>query len=237
MMTCEQFWALADETRLMTEYRIDEKLNFLENVSLETLQQICLQYRYFTQDFPDNLGILISKLPQGEFKSLLGEILHEELGEGDTKGAHLRLYDQFLLSIGIDEAELENSIHPENQIILQEIQDLVKENSGIYGIGMVGMGGECLCQIYLATMYDYLLKNPYIQANKDQINWDFWTFHAGEADVIHRQKVRKAINDVVSSVPSSIDDLAAAYLKAKNNWDQFWNNNFNFSMRNQPVLN
>lgn len=154
MLSLDAFWNIADETRLETEYKVDKKLKFLQSASHEDLQNICLQYRYFTQDFPNNLAVLLAKTPQGNFKSLIGEIVSEELGEGNPERAHLRLYDNFLVSIGIPENILEKSLYPENATLLNEISQLTFRQSQAYGIGLVGMGGECLCQIYLSNMYD-----------------------------------------------------------------------------------
>ena len=230
MLNVKEFWNIADETRLETEYRVDEKLQFLQTASLEALQKICLQYRYFTKEFPDNLGVLLSKVPHGNFKSLIGEIVSEELGEGNPERAHLRLYDNFLVSIGISKDVLESSLYDNNENLLSEISQLTLTQSKTYGIGLVGMGGECLCQIYLSNMYDNLVKNPYIQKHKKSIDWEFWNFHVGEADIIHRQKVRQAINEVVNEDESSVNDLASGYLKAKHNWDTFWHNNYEIAM-------
>ena len=235
MLSLDAFWNIADETRLETEYKVDKKLKFLQNASHEALQNICLQYRYFTKDFPDNLAVLLAKTPQGNFKSLIGEIVSEELGEGNPERAHLRLYDNFLVSIGISENILEKSLYPENTALLNEIRQLTFRQSQAYGIGLVGMGGECLCQIYLSNMYDNLIKNPYIQQHQKSIDWEFWNFHIGEADIIHRQKVRQAINEIVQVDPSSVEDLASGYLKAKHNWDTFWNNNYKLAMINRVV--
>ncbi len=235
MLSLDSFWSLADETRLETEYRVDKKLKFLQTASRESLQSICLQYRYFTKYFPDNLAVLLAKTPHGNFKSLIGEIVSEELGEGNPKRAHLRLYDNFLLSIGIPENVLEDSLYPDNAILLDEISQLTLTRSKTYGIGLVGMGGECLCQIYLSNMYDNLVKNPYIQSNSKNIDWEFWHFHTGEADIIHRQKVRQAINEIVNADPSSVNDLASGYQKAKHNWDTFWSNNYAIARVDQAV--
>ena len=235
MLSLDAFWNIADETRLETEYKVDKKLKFLQHASHEALQDICLQYRYFTKDFPDNLAVLLAKTPQGNFKSLIGEIISEELGEGNPACSHLRLYDNFLVSIGIPENSLEKSLYPENATLLNEIRQLTFRQSQAYGIGLVGMGGECLCQIYLSNMYDNLIKNPYIQQHKNSINWEFWNFHIGEADILHRQKVRQAINEIVQVDPSSVEDLASGYLKAKHNWDTFWANNYELAMNARAV--
>jgi hypothetical protein len=52
-MTLEGFWQVADDTRLETEYLTDQKLQYLQSASLDVLQQICLQYRYFVRDYPN----------------------------------------------------------------------------------------------------------------------------------------------------------------------------------------
>lgn len=230
MISCDEFWTMADETRLETEYLSDEKLHYLQGASLETLQQICLQYRYFTKEFPDNLGILVAKLPYGKLKSLMAEILAEELGEGDAARTHLKLWDDFLISIGMSEDVFEKSINPDNIALLKEIQQLNVNQSAAYAIGLCGMGGECLCQIYLSNMHKNLIKNPYIEKNKKNIDWEFWQFHVGEADIIHRQMVRQAINEMVDAEPSCVEDLASGYQKAKQNWDRFWSNVYRSAM-------
>lgn len=236
MVTREEFWTIADDARLETEYLADEKLHYLQNASLETLQRICLQYRYFTKEFPDNLGILVSKLPYGKMKSLIAEILAEELGEGDSRRTHLKLWDDFLVSINITEDVFDTSINQENVALLHEIKHLTINQSAAYAIGLCGMGGECLCQIYLANMYKNLVKNPYIKDNKQNIDWEFWSFHVGEADIIHRQLVREAIDEIANSDPSCVSDLAAGYLKAKQNWDVFWTNIYKAAISSPQVI-
>ena len=226
----DEFWMMTDEARLETEYLADKKLHYLQKASLETLQRICLQYRYFTKEFPDNLGILVSKLPYGNMKSLIAEILSEELGEGDARRAHLKIWDDFLISIGISEDVFESSINLDNIALLKEIQQLNINQSAAYSVGLCGMGGECLCQIYLSNMHKNLIKNPYIEDNKRNIDWVFWNFHAGEADIIHRQLVRQAINEMADADPSCVEDLAAGYQKAKLNWDRFWSNIYSSAM-------
>lgn len=227
MITVEQFWQMADEAKLETEYSSDKKLQFLQTATFSELQAICIQYRYFTAKFPDNLGILISKLPYGNLKTLIAEILSEELGEGNSDKTHLRLYDDFLVSIGIDKEEFASAVHPANVELLKEIQELNKEKSHAFSVGLCGMGGECLCQIYLSNMYKNFIQNPHIQDKKDSINWNFWTFHVGEADILHRQLVRQAITEIIDEDATLVNDLAAGYVKAKENWDKFWTNNYN----------
>ena len=73
---------------------------------------------------------------------MLADILDEELGEGDANDSHPRLYDNFLLSIGIPEESLKvadlyclRNLH--------NIQQSLRNKSWAYGVGLRGMGGEC----------------------------------------------------------------------------------------------
>lgn len=225
-MTLEQFWQLASDTRLETEYLTDQKLQYLQSAPLDVLQQICLQYRYFVRDYPNNLSILVSKIPYGNFKSLMAEILAEELGSGRFQRTHLNLWDNFLTSIGIEPQVLEDSLHPDNFKLLAELKQLTLDKPVGYVIGLCGMGGECLCQVYLTAMYKYITLNPYMQSNKETIDWEFWNIHIGEEDIRHRLMVKNAINEIIKAEPSNLQDLAAGYQKAKSNWDEFWGNNY-----------
>jgi hypothetical protein len=236
MITVKDFWAMTDEAKLETEYASDEKLKFLQDATANEIRDICIQYRYFVSRFPDNLGVLISKLPFGKLKTLIADIISEELGSGDHIATHIGIYDSFLLSIGIKETILNNSVHPSNKVILDEIQYLNKSKSCSFSIGLCGMGGECLCQIYLTSMYKNLIKNKFIKEIFSSVDWKFWDLHVGEADILHRELVKQAITEIVENDPSLINDLAEGYIFAKTSWDKFWINNFEaVGNKNRPI--
>lgn len=223
--TMDEFWRQADESKLNAQYESDTKIAFLQTASAEEVKKICTQYRYFVHNYPDNLSSLVGKLPYGELKSLLSQILAEELGSGQEKDAHIVWYDRFLRSIGVSDEELATSLYPENGEILDEIANRCANRPFEHVIGLAGMGGECLCQIYLTNMYKYLVENPYIKSIKDTVDWHFWTYHIGEEDILHRQLVRQAINRMVKN-PNSVNELAEGYDWGKHIWDEFWTNNY-----------
>lgn len=229
--TLNQFWDFADDTRLETEYSTDKNLKYLQSASLEALQAICLQYRYFVRDYPNNVSVLLSKTPYGEFKSLMAEILADELGSGKADRHHLQLWDNFLVSIGVDPNVLDSSIHPKNSTLLAELSKLTTEMPFTYGIGLCGMGGECLCQVYLTAMYKYIKKHPYLVENSDKVDWEFWNIHTGAEDIQHRILVKGAIGRIIESNPDGLDELFAGYKKAKSNWDSFWQNNYDIAQQ------
>lgn len=234
MTTLKEFWSMADETRWEAQYEADKRLKYLQNAPLEVVQEVCRQYRYFPKEFPYNLGILVARSPYGKFKSLMSQILADELGNGKADRAHINMYDRFLISIGVDENMIEGSIIPDNFALLEEKKKLALSQSLIYVIGLSGMGAECLCQVYLSLMHKNFANNPLIKANKENIDWTFWDYHVGEPDIIHRQKVKEAINEIAEADPSCVDELNAGYQKGKGDWDLMWDNIYDYATK-QPM--
>ena len=146
----ESFWALTDSTKMGEKYRIDQNLKSLKYLPLETLQKIFIQYRFFTHYYITDLAILISKLPGGQLRSILAEILDEELGEGNVRDSHPKLYDNFLLSIGIPEKSLDAAnLHCIKN--LRDIQQSLLNKSWAYGVGLRGMG-ENVCVKFISAL-------------------------------------------------------------------------------------
>ncbi|PXF43530.1 hypothetical protein BWQ96_06731 [Gracilariopsis chorda] len=220
-----QFWELADDSKLMSQYDADKKIAFLKDASLEEVRRICLQYRYFVEKYPDNLAMLISKMAKGELKSLLCDILSEEMGMGDVNASHSTWYDSFLRSLGVSEYQLKHSLYAENESILKETERRCREESAVHCIGLVGMGRECLCQIYLSQMYKNLRQNAEVVKIEEQIDWLFWDFHTGDDDVEHRMKMRERIGALVMD-ENGVRQLTDGYRFAKSSWDEFWENNY-----------
>lgn len=224
-MTRERFWESADKAKEATEALAAEKMKVLERLPAEALQRVCVQYRFFTIDYIRDLALLVSELPFGKLRSLLGQILAEELGEGDPAKAHPEVYDRFLASIGIDDEAMQQAL-PANRRILDGLtQDLIRYPTA-FGVGLRGMGGECLCQTYLSVMYEHMRKNPWIRARADRIDWEFWTIHTGEQDIVHGELTRAAIDDYLRHDPAVLDELAIGYDHSISAWNQFWENIF-----------
>lgn len=223
--TMEKFWKLADESKVTSQYEADGNIQFLMNASLDDVKAVCLQYRYFVERYPDNLALLMSRMPNYQLKCLLAEIHAEELGSGRLESAHIVWYDNFLLSLGITKEELASSIYKENDDILNDIAFRCANRSVEHGIGLIGMGGECLCQIYLTVMHKFLMENEHIKAMDSHIDWTFWTYHIGEEDIEHRRLVRECI-DSLGLGKKEIGELAEGYKRGKSTWDDFWGNNY-----------
>ena len=217
----DAFWRFADQAKEATETLAAQRMRTLVDAPVDVLRHVCLQYRFFTLHYIQDLALLLARLPFGGLRSLLAQILSEELGEGDPDKAHPAVYDRFLASIGVPAAQLERCL-PDNRATLETLTAEMTRRSAAFGVGLRGMGGECLCQTYLATMHAHLRAHPWVCANEARIDWDFWTIHAGEADIVHAELTRRAIDEYLCEAPDVLPDLAAGYERSIGAWNAFW---------------
>jgi hypothetical protein len=221
----QSFWQFADEAKEATEALAEQKMKAVVHLPVDALRLICTQYRFFTIDYISDLALLVAKLPFGGLRSLLSQILSEELGEGDASKAHPEVYDRFLLSIGVKKHELDAHL-PANHAILAELTEELSRRSAAFGVGLRGMGGECLCQTYLSVLFENLRAHPYMREHADRIEWEFWTIHTGEQDIIHGELTRQAIDDYIRNEPEALPELAQGYERSITAWNRFWENIF-----------
>lgn len=223
-LTRDAFWHFADEAKEATEALARERMRALRHLPVDALRRFCTQYRYFTIDYISDLSLLLARLPFGGLRSLLGQILAEELGEGRPERAHPVVYDRFLASIGVD-PERESCL-PANRTLLARLTDEMSDRGAAFGVGLRGMGGECLCQTYLSVMYEHLRAHPFIRAHADGIDWEFWTIHTGEQDIVHGELTRRAVDDFILEEPAALPELAEGYRCSITAWNRFWENIF-----------
>jgi hypothetical protein len=214
---------MADAAQNQTEQLAAAKFVRVEDCDVDTLRKLLIQYRFFTLYYIGDLAYLVAKLPFGRLRSFMAHILDEELGCGDETLAHPTLYDDFLRSIGVDDRSLESGI-AENLAMLTEIQQALLTEPYPYGVGLRGMGGECMCQIYLANLHGHLIRNPFIQAHRQDVDWRFWDIHVGPVDVHHREETRALLNELILHSPELCQQISAGYQASIRTWDQFWTN-------------
>jgi len=224
----EAFWARAAISKLEAKFELAREMDVLPHLPIEALRAIVLQYRYFTQAFITDLAILVSRCPEGRLRSLLGQLVNEELGEGDPEEAHARLYDRFLESIGAIEpgtpaGQLRGAVHPTVRDLLSELRDRTALRSPLYAIGMRGLGGECVCGVYFSVMHTHLRQHPFIVEHDSKIAWKFWDIHAGHADAEHNTLVRGAVAELLAGEQDdAVDEIARGYDYGTAMWDAFW---------------
>jgi len=223
----DEFWALADQLQEQTVEHAKDMFSFVERASPRQLFSLLVQYRFFTVYYISDIALLVARLQPGKMRSFLAEILFDELGNGQSTQAHPQLYDDFLDSLQIYHGAFEEMPLADNVGLLERARSSLIEPSisAAYGIGLRGMGGECVCQIYLARLYEHLIRNPYVRAHADTIDWKFWELHVGEHDIAHREKLRKLITEEVELMDiGAVSALEAGYRDSMNAWSAFWKN-------------
>jgi Iron-containing redox enzyme len=224
----EAFWARAALHKLEARFAVAREMEALPRLPVRALRDVALQYRYFTQAFATDLALLVARCPEGRLRSLLGQLVNEELGEGDPEESHLRLYDRFLESIGAIEPgaaaeDLGAGVHPRVGELLADLRDRTVHRSTYYAIGMRGMGGECVCGVYFSVMHVHLRRHPFIVEHESAIDWKFWDIHAGHADVEHNEKVRAAVAELLlGGQPDAVAEVSAGYDFGTTTWESFW---------------
>jgi hypothetical protein len=222
-VSAEQFWHMADAAQGRTEQLANSKFADIERCDVHTLRKLLVQYRFFTIYYISDLAYLVAKVPFGKLRSFMAHILDEELGSGDENLAHPELYDGFLRSIGVDDESLEAGIAA-NLAMLDEIQQALIREPYPYGVGLRGMGGECMCQIYLANLHSHLVHNPFIRDNQGNVDWRFWEIHVGPVDVHHREETRSLLNEMILGTPALSQQIADGFQTSIRTWDAFWSN-------------
>lgn len=228
-ITPQSFWDKADTIQDETMVEADKIFSYLATAPAPMIREILAQYRYFTVYYIADLALLIARLDDGPMRSFLADILYDELGCGKAKLAHPQLYDDFLKTIGVDVADLDRKALASNVLLLDEARrQLVDARHGSeYAIGLRGMGGECVCQVYIAQLHKSLMQNPYIQENRQRIDWRFWDMHVGDHDIEHREKTRALIDsEVVARGGVGLQELGQGYDHSMSQWKEFWSNIF-----------
>lgn len=220
--TMAGFWELAGNAQSTAKHLVDGNVQSVGHADLDRLRSVLIQYRWFTSYYSGDLAILLYKLPPSSLRSLFAEFLMEETGMGDPAQSHPAMYDRFLISLGVPAADLETQADPNNLALLESFRHKLLVGDYMYGIGLRGMGAECLCQVYLEAVHHNLLKNPEIVKRRKDLDWTFWDIHASEADQMHGQKTREYIERLAT--PENIPRLAAGYLEAEQMFMQFWSN-------------
>lgn len=229
----DEFWLVADEQQERALRSAESLFAFIEEADPQELLAILIQYRFFTIYYTTDLAVLIARLADGKIRSFLAELLFDELGRGNPLDAHPRLYDDFLRSAGVTDRDLDSLAMRANIELLDAARKSLSDSntSTTYGVGLRGMGGECVCQIYLAQLYEHMMKNPYIQRVKATIDWRFWDLHVGPHDIAHRNQTREIIHDeIVTRGVEGLADLGRGYNESMKSWTAFWTNILDFAV-------
>lgn len=224
-----EFWELTDDTSVTEEIIAFDGLYRLATCSLEEMMQVFRHYRLFAVRYLDDLTIMISRLPFGEFKAYMVQVLYEELGLKTSEGYEnniVNLLDKFLASLGASpEIYLDRSLEvTKNVALLDDLSKSLNSKSMYYAIGLRGVGTECLCQVYLAAMFELCEQNPYFQNMQDSLDPRFLERYLRPNEPQHRIKLRDWIADLILVDPNGLSELKQGLEEARVSFHQFFDN-------------
>ncbi|MDJ0713907.1 MAG: iron-containing redox enzyme family protein [Prochloraceae cyanobacterium] len=220
-MKLSNFWAFFDDAKLTEEILINSSFQSIPNWNLEKLQRVCIEYRWLVKNHANHLALLVSRLPESQFKCLIAEVLNDELGNGLYEKSHLVLWDNFLKSIGVE--QIPARPHKINEELFKPMSFLLINEPVDFIIGLEGVGVECICQVYLDLFRKHLVAHPFIK-NNQSIDWEFWDIHTGGVDIAHKELIRKAVSELIQSEKIDPDLVLKGYNNAKQLWRDFWAN-------------
>lgn len=228
LQALEAFWSRAAASKRDAATALRREMAVVGQLPLEAVRAIALQYRYFARAFTTDLALLVARCPDSRFRSLLGQLVAEELGQGDPEVAHARLYDCFLESIGAiaPRASLEElgaAAHPTVATLLAQLNERTAHRSPLYAVGMRGLGGECVCGVHLSTLHDQLRGHPELRERAD-IDWRFWDVRRCHVDLEHGARVRDAIAELLATLGNAeaVGELAAGHDFGAAMWTALW---------------
>ena len=214
-MKLATFWTHFDESKLSAEILINSEFSTIKNWTLEELREVSINYRWLVKSHSDHLALMISKLPESRFKTLIADILNDEQGNGKYERSHLYLWDNFLRSIGVSDI-------PKSPTYSDPMVMFIQNSSIDFTIGLEGVGVECICAVYLEMFEKYLLEHPYIIQNKKEIDWVFFDIHVRGEDIDHKKQIRKAVEELIREGTVDPDLVILGYNKAKEIWRKTW---------------
>ncbi len=215
-MNLSSFWTYFDEVKLTEEIFVNSQFSTIPNWSLEKLQKVSINYRWLVKSHSNHLALMISRLPESHFKSLIAEILNDEQGNGQYERSHLYLWDNFLRSIEV--SNISN-----NSIEFDPMLTLINNSSIDFVIGLEGVGVECICAVYLEVFEHFIKQHSYVIENKHKIDWEFFDIHVRGEDIHHKQMIREAVEQLIREKRINPDVLLVGYNKAKEIWRDTWN--------------
>ena len=215
----DSFWAAVAAQRRRSAQQADERFRALSDCAEETLRDVWRQYRRFTQCYIDDLAVLVSRTPSGALRTLLGEILFDELGRGDAANDHVTLYDRFLHTAG---AGAVTDVPEATARVLAGLRHATSSRPIEFAIGVRGLGGECECSMYLATMHRHFRAHPAVRERERAIDWTFWDVHLGELDSEHLRRLHASVAQIVDLSPEGSRLIAQGFEYAHSCWTLFW---------------
>jgi pyrroloquinoline-quinone synthase len=195
----------------------------------QDLREYARDYYHHVAAFPEYLGALAARLPEGALRSAVLENRDDELGMDSTgRRSHDAIWLEFARAMGADPAEVGAS-RP-----LPEVRELIESFDSV---ARSGSPAEAL-----AAFYAYESQVPRVAAEKasglrdrygaDDAACEYFTLHA-TADVYHSRVWREQLDRLISEEP---DQAALALGAAENAAHALWRALDGIEARRQAVF-
>ncbi len=222
-MNGKEFWDWVEATKQDAEENMPKEFSWLSEVSETGMQQAAIQFHSFIWFYTYDLAKIIGKLPHSPLRTLVAEILSEELGDGDFSRSHLHLWEKFVYSLGVDHnKDIKSLVHKDVFNIVNAQSDRIGEVSLHQALGLRGIIGECVCETYLKSLHINLVKNPLWAEKGEEINTLFWHIHLDGGDEEHNQMVIDGVSDYAKDDPVILQEIADGYIEAMEIWKIYW---------------
>ncbi len=225
-MLLDELWDLVEQEKKNAKTVAIQSLECIESLSGEDLGNVFIHYEHFLSSYPKNLAFLISNLPSGLLQTSLSSILSDELGNGNLKNNHRNLLKDFTKNfIGENyQAFFEKASSPSSLGVSLStfLENQTRTRTTSFGVGMIGMGGECVCELYLGQFYQQFTRNLAFIDKKPVVDMKFWEIHLNKEEAEHEDIVVRGVNDYLSNNPQYISEVAQGFLCNAMVWKDFW---------------
>jgi pyrroloquinoline-quinone synthase len=195
----------------------------------QDLREYARDYYHHVAAFPEYLGALAARLPEGVLRDAVLENRDDELGMESAGGrSHHAIWLEFARAMGADLAEVGAS-RPQ-----PEVRELIEN---FENVARTGSPAEAL-----AAFYAYESQVPRVAAEKarglrarygaDDAACEYFTLHA-TADVYHSRVWREQLDRLISEEP---DQAAPALDAAENAAHALWRALDGIEVRRQAVV-
>lgn len=196
----------------------------------EDLREYARDYYHHVAAFPEYLGALAARLPEGELRTAVLENRDDELGMDAAGGRpHDAIWLEFARAMGADAAEVAASTP------VAEVRELIESFDNM---ARKGTPAEAL-----AAFYAYESQVPRVAAEKanglrdrygaDDAACEYFTLHA-TADVYHSRVWREQLDRLIAEQPAA---AAPALDAAENAAKALWRALDGIEARRHAVLN
>lgn len=222
-MNSTEFWEWVEATKKEAEVNMPKKFEWLSHASEAGIQRAITQFYPFIWHYTYDLSEIVGRLPHSPLRTLVAQILSEELGDGNYAFCHLEMWRSFIYSMGVNkDVDVDSLIDPKVLKIISEQSNIIRNVNVDEALGLRGIIGECVCETYLKALHTNIIKNPAWHKYGNKIDNTFWDIHLNGGDEHHNQLIIQGVSNYVAGDESKLKDIEKGYIAAMDIWQRYW---------------